>query len=238
MNEELQCGEGPDARYCPKFWEVSAERDKAYGERAALVAYLSATYPSVMLTDSAEPDWPIVFVSTPSGQMSWHVAKADLGLFAHVPATTNPTWDGHTTEQKYERLAELTRTVATGIYGPQVTPTGYQGPAAHTYTAGCPGHHPITEPCPPAAKPVIIVFDINEGIQGWFRDLADAVREQSGGKVIITDVDAEMSDVMIAVADREIDSGEALAIWSGDDDFDGADDRVDFGPRADREAGQ
>jgi hypothetical protein len=98
---------------------IEAERDKAYRERAHLVAYLTAVYPSVMLTDSADPDWPIVFVSTPSGQMSWHIAATDTDLFQHVPSTTCATWDGHTTEQKYERLAELTRTVATGIYGPQ-----------------------------------------------------------------------------------------------------------------------
>ena len=105
--------------------EARAERDKAYRERAALVAYLSAVYPSVMLTDSADPDWPIVFVSTPSGQMSWHIAATDTDLFQHVPATTCPTWDGHTTDEKYQRLRELTRTVATGIHGPQPGP----GPA-------------------------------------------------------------------------------------------------------------
>jgi hypothetical protein len=80
----------------------------AYRERAALVAYLAACHPSVMLTDTAEPDWPIVFVSTPAGQMSWHIAKADLDLFTHVSTTTEPTWDGHTTAQKYQRLGELT----------------------------------------------------------------------------------------------------------------------------------
>lgn len=126
MSEELTDEEYEAFRALPpepgsKLAVVTAERDKAYRERAALVAYLSAVYPSVMLTDSAEPDWPIVFVSTPSGQMSWHVAKADVALFAHVPPATEPQWDGHTTEQKYQRLAELTRTVATGIYGPQPT---------------------------------------------------------------------------------------------------------------------
>lgn len=37
-----------------------------------------------------------------------------------------------------------------------VTLTGYQGPMAHTYTPACAGHHPISEPCPPAAPPVDI----------------------------------------------------------------------------------
>ena len=34
------------------------------------------------------------------------------------------------------------------------TPAGYMGPAAHTYTAGCAGHHPIGERCPSNAPAV------------------------------------------------------------------------------------
>lgn len=97
--------------------EARAERDKAYGERADLVAYLAACYPSVIEDDLS--DWPVVFVSTPSGQLSWHIARSDLGAFRHVPRATSVAWDGHTTPEKYQRLAELTRTVATGLYGPQ-----------------------------------------------------------------------------------------------------------------------
>jgi hypothetical protein len=95
--------------------EVTTERDKAYRERAALVAYLAACHPSQWADEGS--DWPIVYVQTPAGQMSWHIARADQGLFGHVrpigegPA---PQWDGHTTEQKYERLAELTRMTAEG----------------------------------------------------------------------------------------------------------------------------
>ena len=92
--------------------EARAERDAAYRERARLVAFLAACYESGMLTDSAEPDWPVVYVSTPAGQLSWHIAKGDLGLFAHVPVTTDPAWDGHTTEAKYERLAAMTIRIA------------------------------------------------------------------------------------------------------------------------------
>lgn len=108
------------ARAKAELEHVKAERDKAYGERADLVAYLTANYPSV-IDDTGDPDWPIVFVSTPSGQMSWHIARSDLGAFRHVPHVENATWDGHDTPEKYRRLAELTRTVATGIYGPQPT---------------------------------------------------------------------------------------------------------------------
>ncbi len=92
----------------PELAGIREQLRAVYTERARLVAFLAACYPAAMLTDDAEPDWPIVFVSTPAGQLSWHVARADLGLFEHVPATAEPTWDGHTTEEKYERLAEMT----------------------------------------------------------------------------------------------------------------------------------
>lgn len=91
------------------------ERDKAYRERAALVAFLAAAYPSVMRDAPDTPGWGIVYVDAPAGQMSWHLAYADIAdLFEHVPVG-DAEWDGHTTEQKYERLAELTRILASAL---------------------------------------------------------------------------------------------------------------------------
>jgi hypothetical protein len=88
--------------------------DDVYRERNRLVAFLAAQYPSHMgYTDPAEPDWAVVMVETPQGQMSWHVGQADQGMFNHVRRTkpTDAAWDGHSTEEKYERLARLTRDV-------------------------------------------------------------------------------------------------------------------------------
>jgi hypothetical protein len=84
----------------------------AYRERAHLVAHLAAVYPSVIGVDPSEPDWPVVYISTEAGQLSWHVAAADLPLFSHVPRSDEVAWDGHSTEQKYRRLDRLTRTIA------------------------------------------------------------------------------------------------------------------------------
>jgi len=28
--------------------------------------------------DDAEPDWPLIYIDLPSGQVSWHVPKAEL----------------------------------------------------------------------------------------------------------------------------------------------------------------
>lgn len=90
----------------PELAEVQAERDKAYRERAQLVAFLAACYPSVIGPAPDAEGWAIVFADTPAGQMSWHVAQADIGLFGHL-RIGSAEWDGHTTGQKYERLAEL-----------------------------------------------------------------------------------------------------------------------------------
>ncbi|MEV2277710.1 hypothetical protein AB0I72_19200 [Nocardiopsis sp. NPDC049922] len=83
-----------------------------YRERAALVAHLTARYPAVIsYNDTDEPDWPVIYVTSPVGQLSWHLAPADLDLFGHVPTVAaddaRAAWDGHTTTEKYARLAKL-----------------------------------------------------------------------------------------------------------------------------------
>jgi hypothetical protein len=84
-----------------------------YTERAVLVSFLCQLYPSVMsYNDPAEPDWAVVYIDTPAGQLSWHIAPKDVMLFAHIspPVDANDRrarWDGHTTRQKYLRLGDL-----------------------------------------------------------------------------------------------------------------------------------
>lgn len=90
----------------------------AYRERARLVAYLASVFPSVLhYSDPTEPEWPVVYVETPAGQLSWHLSPDDLDLFDHVPwlVREHPSpWDGHSTDEKYERLAALTRRRVSG----------------------------------------------------------------------------------------------------------------------------
>lgn len=45
--------------------------------------------------DPAEPDWPVAYIELPTGQVSWH-----------MPAHPD-SWDGHTTEEKFERIRAL-----------------------------------------------------------------------------------------------------------------------------------
>ncbi|WP_143020280.1 hypothetical protein [Sinosporangium album] len=82
-----------------------------YSERSALVAHLAALHPSLIsYNDPEEPEWPLVYIDTPEGQLSWHIAPSDLYLFAHVPIVGNDVavWDGHDTPEKYRRLRALT----------------------------------------------------------------------------------------------------------------------------------
>lgn len=86
--------------------------DSVYRERARLSAYLAAVYPShISPSDPDEPDWQVLIVETPTGQMSWHISAEDMDLFDHVPASYGADWerpwDGHSTEEKYERLEAL-----------------------------------------------------------------------------------------------------------------------------------
>lgn len=89
--------------------------DSVYRERAHLVAHLAAIYPSVVgYNDPAEPGWLVVYVKTPEGQLSWHISEGDADLFGHVTfGNLVNAWDGHTTEEKYERLRRLTARKAT-----------------------------------------------------------------------------------------------------------------------------
>jgi hypothetical protein len=92
---------------------LTAERDGAYRERAHLLAWLATHYPAVIAPapDVDEPGWQLLYLTAPTGQLSWHIAPRDASLFAHVAyvTTTHPRaqWDGHTTEQKYERIRRL-----------------------------------------------------------------------------------------------------------------------------------
>ncbi|MFE7105602.1 hypothetical protein ACFU98_10745 [Streptomyces sp. NPDC057575] len=87
------------------------QNDATYRERAHLVAHLAALHPShIGNTDANLPDWAVVTIETPAGQMTWHIAERDMDLFTHVQPTNRicRSWDGHTTDEKYQRMRDLT----------------------------------------------------------------------------------------------------------------------------------
>lgn len=88
----------------------------AYRERAHLVALLTVLWPSVIILDGDPdaPGWALVYIDSPTGQLSWHLSGDDLDLFPHVPRaeTSAVIWDNHTTDEKYARIRRQTADVA------------------------------------------------------------------------------------------------------------------------------
>jgi hypothetical protein len=90
---------------------LEREKDGAYAERDRLVAALSKVYPSHLCRHDAGEEWEddwrfILCIHLPTGQATWHIHDSELPWFGHL-GWDSAHWDGHTTEQKYERLAAL-----------------------------------------------------------------------------------------------------------------------------------
>jgi hypothetical protein len=84
----------------------------------ALALALDLDMRAGIVLDPAEPDWPVVYIELPTGQISWH-----------MPRHGRP-WDGHTTEQKFERISAFAEDVRPEIAG----------------LLGCPNTPPCTHP--------------------------------------------------------------------------------------------
>jgi hypothetical protein len=88
-----------------------SEGHAVYGERNRLVAFLSRLYPSHLALHPDDPSWEqdwltIVCIHSPAGQLTWHIHDSEVPIFYGLAMQAND-WDGHTTDQKYARLAAL-----------------------------------------------------------------------------------------------------------------------------------
>ena len=100
--------------------QLTETKDQAYTERNKLVAYLSTLRNSGILNAYLarhpendlewDDDWRwIVAFDTSEGQMSWHIHNSEFPLFRHLKVIKNYAWDGHTTEEKYNRLKAISK---------------------------------------------------------------------------------------------------------------------------------
>lgn len=85
------------------------EKNNAYSERNRLVALISKIFPSFLGKHGEDPSWDkewmnIIYVNMPTGQCSWHIHDSELYLFSHLNFDSSIEWDGHSTEEKYERI--------------------------------------------------------------------------------------------------------------------------------------
>lgn len=101
-----------------KIKKETESKDNAYWERMQLVAFLSHLYEAHLCRHpdedkTWEDDWRwIVCIHTPAGQMTWHMHDSHLEYFGHLAKKSEAMgndnhWDGHTTEEKYDRLKAL-----------------------------------------------------------------------------------------------------------------------------------
>jgi hypothetical protein len=97
--------------------KLQNEKNAVYDERNKLVCALSKLFPSYLArhpkSDTTwDDDWRwIVFIYIPtnrgSEQISWHIHDSDFPMFSNHLGTESNNWDGHTTAEKYDRLARL-----------------------------------------------------------------------------------------------------------------------------------
>ncbi len=89
----------------------SSTLDDAYFDRnQAILALgrlaLKLGYNAGLKADPAEPDWPVLMIDLPTGQVGWHLPKDEvLGEWPEYKAE----WDGHTLEEKRKRLEDFIR---------------------------------------------------------------------------------------------------------------------------------
>lgn len=90
---------------------MPSDCNAVYSERNLLVQLLA-----VLLLDNprhnagirfslTDPDWPILFLDIDGVQLSWHIAIADLLAVAWPVYQSD--YDGHSTNEKYERIKEM-----------------------------------------------------------------------------------------------------------------------------------
>jgi hypothetical protein len=54
--------------------------------------------------DPNEPDWPVIMIDLPTGQVGWHIPKKEL--LGDWPDYTD-LWDGHSVQQKQQRVKKF-----------------------------------------------------------------------------------------------------------------------------------
>ncbi len=95
--------------YRAEIDRLRAQKNAVYAERDQLIAALSKLFPSHLAYHEGdwEDDWRnIVCIHLPTGQATWHIHDSELPWFGHLDGG-EAHWDGHSTEEKYQRLAAM-----------------------------------------------------------------------------------------------------------------------------------
>lgn len=89
--------------------DQSNSKDDAYFDRNQAVMALAKLamqqgYKTGICIDPSEPDWPVLMIDLPSGQVGWHLPKSELiGTWPEY----DQAWDGHNLNEKRQRMASF-----------------------------------------------------------------------------------------------------------------------------------
>ena len=86
--------------------EYESKPDEAYLDRNLCVQVMARMAQKLGYNVGVKEngDWPILYIDLPTGQVSWHILKADIaGIFPEY----HKEWDGHDVEIKRMRLIEF-----------------------------------------------------------------------------------------------------------------------------------
>ena len=82
------------------------QADEDYPARYPLVILamslaIQVGYPVGVRIDPGAPEWPVIYIELPTGQVSWHMPQHQSN------------WDGHDTDEKYRRISAFIERNAT-----------------------------------------------------------------------------------------------------------------------------
>ena len=86
--------------------EYESKPDEAYLDRNLCVQLMARMAQKLGYNVGVKEngDWPILYINLPTGQVSWHIPKADI---AGISPEYHKEWDGHDVEIKRMRLIEF-----------------------------------------------------------------------------------------------------------------------------------
>lgn len=82
--------------------------EELYAHRSLLFIKLAIHVPYHTFWRPHYAGWPVLFIETPAGQISYHFPEKYLPLVeANIERDDNHAWDGHTSSDVLKRLAEV-----------------------------------------------------------------------------------------------------------------------------------
>ena len=99
-----------------KMTVLTALIDSAYNERDILVSVLAKLFKKYSSVEEVDPQTVnydpefkyIVYIDLPGGnQFSWHLKNEEIELFDDIEKNKGTIWDGHTSNEKYDKLLSL-----------------------------------------------------------------------------------------------------------------------------------